>query len=715
MRPRVSCWAWLPVFVVLNTSTQADEPIHYSIELNDKVIGYAVITSQSARHGDRPVTKVTSETLLKVALLGKERRTLLNAKTWFQPGTSTPLEYKQTSTVNDVVGQLESNFEDGTVRTWSYRQGRDKGEPVQTSLPAGCFVLGGNNFGHWRQLMKHVAQQSDDRQVTVPVYVPDSRQLQSLQFVRGPIRQVEVSGTSRECVQWRLEVANMSLYVDAASGEFVKMELPAQQTSITLADANTDKLAQKAQAEEVLARHFKQIETGFDDYMKVSYLKAEVDVQVIGESASNPESILTTVMQDFSGRKEQDRITGEFVVRSRQYDGADAPPFPSSESAGNELDAWLAASTFIECEDPEIAGKAAELVQGAKTRWDATLRVCRWVEREIRYEIADTPSARLALDKKSGDCGPHSTLSVALLRASGIPAKLVGGLLYTPTFGGSFGQHAWIEVYMGSDGWIPLDPTTGEFESINATHIKLFEGLGGVLPQTVQVVAFEPPNRSVETGQLAPAKSLPWKLGKSYAFAYTQGGQSLGKETFRFERVQHQGEDALKLHSSLNLKVGGVAVGGTTEFIVSPAARPRYFKRELDLAGRELIIDCKFGEQSVDVKQSGAASLNRDVQLQPGDFCFDNNLMSSFVLICSQLDYEVGKTVNVRTFHPQSTGLIPLSLRVKSLQTVTVSGHELECYECEVQPIKNTFWITKARQFVKAQQGGLVIELTALK
>ena len=50
---------------------------------------------------------------------------------------------------------------------------------------------------------------------------------------------------------------------------------------------------------------------------------------------------------------------------------------------------------------------------------------------------------------------------------------------------------------MGQAGWIPIDPTTGEFETMSATHIKLFEGMGGVLPEHVKVTAFQPPNRIV--------------------------------------------------------------------------------------------------------------------------------------------------------------------------------------------------------------------------
>ena len=39
--------------------------------------------------------------------------------------------------------------------------------------------------------------------------------------------------------------------------------------------------------------------------------------------------------------------------------------------------------------------KAKELSAGATTRWEAVLRVANWVNKEIAYTIADSPSARL--------------------------------------------------------------------------------------------------------------------------------------------------------------------------------------------------------------------------------------------------------------------------------------------------------------------------------
>jgi transglutaminase-like putative cysteine protease len=73
----------------------------------------------------------------------------------------------------------------------------------------------------------------------------------------------------------------------------------------------------------------------------------------------------------------------------------------------------------------------------------------------------------------------------ALCRAAGIPARVVWGSIYTPEKGGSFGHHAWNEVYMGGAGWIPVDVTLNEPDYANAGHLRL-----GVLHTWQTVINF---------------------------------------------------------------------------------------------------------------------------------------------------------------------------------------------------------------------------------
>ena len=81
------------------------------------------------------------------------------------------------------------------------------------------------------------------------------------------------------------------------------------------------------------------------------------------------------------------------------------------------------------------------------------------------------PNALDALSSREGDCNEHSSLTVALLRAVGIPARVEVGIVYV---GGAFYYHAWIGIFMGGR-WIASDPTFGQFIA-DPTHIKLEYG-----------------------------------------------------------------------------------------------------------------------------------------------------------------------------------------------------------------------------------------------
>ena len=83
----------------------------------------------------------------------------------------------------------------------------------------------------------------------------------------------------------------------------------------------------------------------------------------------------------------------------------------------------------------------------------------------------DAVTALDALRERRGECQSHTYLFAALARATGIPTKIVNGLVYSEDYGG-FLFHAWPEVFVGE--WRALDPTLGQ-DRLDATHIKLTE------------------------------------------------------------------------------------------------------------------------------------------------------------------------------------------------------------------------------------------------
>ena len=693
----------------------AAEKTYYSFELDGKPIGFAELSMDDVILDERKLQRLRSLTTLKVALLGTTRTTVRRSTTLIDPATQSPLHFELTQDLNGTVTHIESEFEEERVRSWQWTEGGPKGDPKETAIAPGARLLGSNNFAHWNLLTKAATREAVDGKIDFTVFLPDAGQSQKFRLVRGDSKELTVNGTSHSCQTWKLEGTGIELFVDSQDGRLIQMNLPAQKTTVTLADQGVVQTIEDEAAQEVLAQHFVQSNIAIDDFRKVRMLKAKIDVRVIGSGMANHPSVLTTPMQQFDGEKQKDRITGTVTIRSKAYDARDAVPFPGESVAPAAMSKWLDPEPLIESDHDAIVSLAKELTEETGDRWQAVLKIARWVNREVRYVIADSASARMALEKREGDCGPHSTLTVAMLRAVGIPARLVGGLVYTPSFGGTFGQHAWVEVFMGDDGWIALDPTTGEHELLSATHIKLFEGMGGVVPKTVEVVSYDPPNPEVAPSKLPSLKPLNWKLNQDYTYTYLQNGEKLGTEIFRITPTEAKGNACFNVNSTLDLTVQGTRVRSTTRMVVKPNALPVSFHRVFDVKGTKVTRQCDFQQDSARMKITGPVQLDREIKLNFGTYCFDNNLIPSFSMICSQIDLKQNTKVEIGTFHPTSMRLIPLSFQIKELRKIQVGEKEVECFECLVEPIKNTFWITPDGRLVKVEASGLAIDVRPLE
>jgi transglutaminase/protease-like cytokinesis protein 3 len=94
--------------------------------------------------------------------------------------------------------------------------------------------------------------------------------------------------------------------------------------------------------------------------------------------------------------------------------------------------------------------------------------VCRLIQ-EKNYGQGFATAAEVVRSRE-GDCTEHAVLLAALCRAEQIPARVVLGLVYSPSHQG-FAFHMWNEVWV-EDRWIPLDATLGR-GGIGAGHIKI--------------------------------------------------------------------------------------------------------------------------------------------------------------------------------------------------------------------------------------------------
>ncbi len=135
-----------------------------------------------------------------------------------------------------------------------------------------------------------------------------------------------------------------------------------------------------------------------------------------------------------------------------------------------EVRYYLKATEQVQANDPRIQRLARELTQGVTKEFDAVQRVLTWVVDHVRYV---TPPAQYdalySFESGKGNCQNYSHLSAALMRAVGIPVRIVNGVTLSRPFdvsrpGGVMtfkmgqGRHSWVEVWFPDLGWVPLDP-----------------------------------------------------------------------------------------------------------------------------------------------------------------------------------------------------------------------------------------------------------------
>lgn len=454
---------------------------------------------------------------------------------------------------------------------------------------------------------------------------------------------------------------------------------------------------------------FADVNVSIPDFKAITYMKVRAAVQSVGEWIT-PES-LNVVGQKFEGTVENNFIDGVFEIEHPRYDGRDAPPFPPPHFADEEsLREYLEPEDLVESDDPVLIAKAEALTAGAKDSWDAALRLCRFVAQEITYEVPGG-SARYTLDTRRGECGSHARLLTALCRGVGIPARVVGGCMYVPMRGGSFGQHGWNEIYMGDAGWVTVDSTVKEIDFVDSGHIRL--GVNASFsPQSMEVLDYRAGSMEMgtRTAGLVSISRVPYEIGKSYTFKYTVGGDQIGTETLTVKSLDqtisggvYTCECRVKFPPDLTALI---------EFKLDHDGFPISFNLEADAKGTEVTIDCEFTEGKVVEKLvQGGKLVERTVDLSEKVRLISNNNVSLLALLALTAPKEEGEVGSFTAFHPPSMQVFPGQITNKGAATITSNGRKVECrllhFSLAGTPIE--IWVDESGRLIREEeQGGSV-------
>jgi len=153
----------------------------------------------------------------------------------------------------------------------------------------------------------------------------------------------------------------------------------------------------------------------------------------------------------------------------------------ASEPASN-TNAFLKESKLVIL-NPAIRKQASELSSQARDSQDnaeKTIITTEWVKNELVYDEPywnssywkkDTNTTTIFNERK-GVCKEFAHLLQALLRAQGIPARFVAGIVFS---GEQWGAHAWVEAVVGGE-WVALDPTLNQAQVLDASHVRFAVG-----------------------------------------------------------------------------------------------------------------------------------------------------------------------------------------------------------------------------------------------
>ncbi len=122
--------------------------------------------------------------------------------------------------------------------------------------------------------------------------------------------------------------------------------------------------------------------------------------------------------------------------------------------------------------DPRVAQLAQQLAEGFTSAHACALAIEAYLSENHRYrrkppaQVAPDPLAWFLFEGREGHCEYFASAMAVLLRAVGIPSRLVTGFVggvYNPVSGWhvlrASDAHAWVEAYLPATGWTAFDPT----------------------------------------------------------------------------------------------------------------------------------------------------------------------------------------------------------------------------------------------------------------
>jgi hypothetical protein len=435
---------------------------YFALYFNGSRCGYDIQTHKI--EGNRAIN--TDNMVLEVIRMGTPVKLDISEAT-IETVDGKPLGFKATQKISTMAMSVDGAITpDGKMKIRVTNAGNTQ-ELVQ-DFPKGAVMTEGLSLLFKRHGLKRGTA------YTASLFSPSNLTAMNMSFLVGERKQIDLLGRVIELIEIKSEYSlpdsgsNLFTYYVDDDYNSQKMIMPLAGMNIEAISCSKEFAMSKLTAAEMVNTMVVKSPVtikNLDAIKEIAYTLKPIKEDV---SIRFPETDNQQVSKLSDGSV---RVTVRPVKGDRSYD------FPYK---GNDplIKKSLQGTQYIQVDPPLIKELSLKCTEGKKSALDAAHAIETFVSSYIdekNFSVGYASALEVAKSRQ-GDCTEHAVLTAALCRASGIPARVVMGIVYAQNT--IFMGHAWTEAYIG-DKWIGLDAAIkGVRNGFDAGHITLSIGNG---------------------------------------------------------------------------------------------------------------------------------------------------------------------------------------------------------------------------------------------
>ncbi len=448
----VARWVLFLTLALMSFPCRAQEE-WLGIYLQGKKIGYSRSVKSEGGLDGAPGTNTESLNVMNVEMLGATMQMRIESKSWFD-AKNQPVRMTFVTESAGRKSVVTANFTQKEIAAESEMGGRVTKKTI--AIPAGVRVMDD-------PMMDLMAGAIPKPGSSYEVYVFDPNTVDLIKNVitfDGPCK-VEVGGTKTDAQKVSIKDprAPLTAYL-SAKGDLIRVDGPLGLMMAPEPKERAMDMSAKAGEGPIDLATASAIPTDrpIKDPYKIRSLKLRID----GFDMSRVPSDEHQTVRPSKGGWE---VTVH-PVRPSANRGT------TIRKAARNMKRWTQPDVRIPCDKPRFKKLAAGIVGNTTNVVDAAEKVRLYVHAKVRGNagIGVLRDADDILDTAEGVCRDHAVLCATLMRAAGIPTRMVSGMVYA----GRFYYHAWVEVWNG-EKWVGFD-STRPGRQLTATHIKVAQG-----------------------------------------------------------------------------------------------------------------------------------------------------------------------------------------------------------------------------------------------